>query len=71
MASLFSPQLKRLLAYVRPYSLRLTAGILLLAFVALVQNQISSEHREWIPLRKVAPDLALDRLKSLRLSPLS
>lgn len=40
-----------------------------LAFVALVQSQISSEHREWIALRKVAPDLALDRLKSLRLPP--
>ncbi len=37
-----------------------------LAFVALVQDQISSEHREWIALRKVAPDL--ERLKSLRLS---
>ena len=42
-----------------------------LAFAALVQSQISSEHREWIALRKVAPDLALDRLKSLRLPPRS
>lgn len=40
-----------------------------LAFVALVHEQISSEHREWIALRKVAPDLALERLKSLRLPP--
>lgn len=40
-----------------------------LAFVALVQEQISAEHREWIALRKLAPDLALDRLKSLRLPP--
>jgi hypothetical protein len=40
-----------------------------LAFAALVQSQISSEHREWIALRKVAPDLALDRLKRLRLPP--
>ncbi len=38
-----------------------------LAFAALVQSQISSEHREWIALRKVAPELALDRLKGLRL----
>ncbi len=34
-----------------------------LAFVALVQDQISSEHREWIALRSIAPDLALDRLR--------
>jgi hypothetical protein len=40
-----------------------------LAFVALVQEQISAEHREWIALRKITPDLALDRLKSLRLPP--
>ena len=40
-----------------------------LGFVALVENQISSEHREWIALRKLAPDLALERLKSLRLPP--
>ncbi len=41
MASLFSTQLKRLLAYVRPYSLRLTAGILLLAFVALAEGGVA------------------------------
>ncbi|HEY5068167.1 MAG TPA: ABC transporter ATP-binding protein, partial [Candidatus Acidoferrum sp.] len=41
MASLFSPQLKRLLAYVRPYSLRLVAGILLLAFVALAEGGVA------------------------------
>ncbi len=35
MASLFSPQLKRLLGYVRPYSARLTLGVVLLAIVAL------------------------------------
>jgi len=36
VASLFSPQLKRLLNYVQPYSFRLGAGILLpiLALVA-------------------------------------
>jgi len=41
VASLFSPQLKRLLGYVRPYSLRLIAGILLLAFVALAEGGVA------------------------------
>jgi ATP-binding cassette, subfamily B, bacterial MsbA len=41
LVSLFSPQLKRLLAYVRPYSLRLSAGILLLAFVALAEGGVA------------------------------
>jgi subfamily B ATP-binding cassette protein MsbA len=41
VASLFSPQLKRLLAYVRPYSLRMVAGILLLAFVALAEGGVA------------------------------
>jgi ATP-binding cassette, subfamily B, bacterial MsbA len=41
VASLFSPQLKRLLAYVRPYLLRLVAGILLLAFVALAEGGVA------------------------------
>ena len=41
MASLFSPQLKRLLNYVRPYSFRLGAGILLLAFVALAEGGVA------------------------------
>jgi subfamily B ATP-binding cassette protein MsbA len=36
-----SPQLKRLLAYVRPYSLRLGAGIFLLAFVALAEGGVA------------------------------
>jgi subfamily B ATP-binding cassette protein MsbA len=41
VALLFSPQLKRLLAYVRPYSLRLVAGIVLLAFVALAEGGVA------------------------------
>jgi subfamily B ATP-binding cassette protein MsbA len=41
VASLFSPQLKRLFSYVRPYSLRLGAGILLLAFVALAEGGVA------------------------------
>lgn len=35
-----------------------------LAFVALVHEQISSEHREWIILRSISPDLSLDRLRA-------
>ena len=38
-----------------------------LAFAALLHDQISSEHREWIALRSVVPDLALGKLKSARL----
>jgi hypothetical protein len=37
------------------------------AFVALVQEQISSEHREWVDLRAIAPSLSLRRLKELSL----
>jgi hypothetical protein len=35
-------------------------------FVALVHDQISSEHREWIALRKVAPEMTLARLRQRR-----
>ena len=38
-----------------------------LVFVALVQQEISSEHHEWVTLRKVAPDLSLDCLVGMRL----
>ena len=41
MASLFSPQLKRLLTYVRPYSFRLTLGVILVAFVALAEGGVA------------------------------
>jgi ATP-binding cassette, subfamily B, bacterial MsbA len=41
VASLFSPQLKRLLSYVRPYSLRLGIGVLLVAFVALADGLVA------------------------------
>jgi ATP-binding cassette, subfamily B, bacterial MsbA len=37
----FSPQLKRLLGYVRPYSLRLAAGVVLLAIVALAEGLVA------------------------------
>jgi len=41
VASLFSPQLKRLLSYVRPYSFRLGFGVLLVAFVALADGLVA------------------------------
>ena len=41
MASVFSPQLKRLLAYVRPYSIRLFVGIVLLAIVAAAEGLVA------------------------------
>ena len=41
MASLFSPQLKRLLGYVRPYAFRLVVGIILVAVVALAEGLVA------------------------------
>jgi subfamily B ATP-binding cassette protein MsbA len=41
VASLFSPQLKRLLSYVRPYSFRLGVGVVLVAFVALAEGLVA------------------------------
>ena len=41
MPSLLSPQLKRLLAYVRPYAFRLAVGIALVAFVALAEGAVA------------------------------
>lgn len=41
MASLFSPQLKRLLSYVRAYKARMTLGIILLAFAAMAEGVIA------------------------------
>jgi ATP-binding cassette, subfamily B, bacterial MsbA len=41
VASWFSPQLKRLFSYVRPYSFRLTLGVLLVAFVALAEGGVA------------------------------
>jgi ATP-binding cassette, subfamily B, bacterial MsbA len=41
VASLFSPQLKRLLGYVRPYVLRLAAGVVLLAVVAVAEGLVA------------------------------
>ena len=41
MASLLSPQWKRLLSYVRPYSLRLAVAVVLLAFVALAEGAVA------------------------------
>jgi subfamily B ATP-binding cassette protein MsbA len=41
LASLLSPQLKRLLSYVRPYSFRLALGVVLVAFVALAEGMVA------------------------------
>jgi subfamily B ATP-binding cassette protein MsbA len=41
VASLFPPQLKRLLSYVRPYSFRLAIGVVLVAFVALADGLVA------------------------------
>jgi ATP-binding cassette, subfamily B, bacterial MsbA len=41
LASLISPQLKRLLAYVRPHSFRLILGVILVAFVALAEGLVA------------------------------
>jgi subfamily B ATP-binding cassette protein MsbA len=41
VASFFSPQLKRLLGYVRPYFIRLALGILLVAFVAMAEGVVA------------------------------
>jgi subfamily B ATP-binding cassette protein MsbA len=38
---LISPQLKRLFGYVRPYSVRLTLGVLLVAFVAAAEGLVA------------------------------
>src|ERR1700740_3025820 len=41
LASWLSPQLKRLLGYVRPYAFRLALGVLLVAFVALAEGAVA------------------------------
>lgn len=41
MGSLFSPQLKRLLGYVKPYGARLVLGVILVAFVAAAEGTIA------------------------------
>ena len=41
MASLLSPQLKRLFSYVRPYSFRLAIGVVLVAFVAVAEGLVA------------------------------
>ena len=38
LASVISPQLKRLLAYVRPYRISMVLGIVFLAIVALAEG---------------------------------
>lgn len=41
MKSVLSPQLRRLLSYVRPYAFRLALGVLLVAFVALAEGTVA------------------------------
>ena len=41
MPSLLSPQLKRLLSYVRPYAFRLSFGVVLVVFVALAEGMVA------------------------------
>src|SRR5216684_4017223 len=41
VASLFSPQLKRLFGYVRPYRFRMSLGVVLLAIVALAEGAVT------------------------------
>jgi len=41
VARFFSPQLKRLLSYVRPYRFRMSSGVVLLALVALAEGVIA------------------------------
>jgi subfamily B ATP-binding cassette protein MsbA len=41
VAELLSPQLKRLLGYVRPYAFRLVVGVVLVAFVALAEGGVA------------------------------
>src|ERR1700674_593318 len=41
VASLFSPQLKRLFSYVRPYTFRLARGVVLVAFVAIADGLVA------------------------------
>jgi subfamily B ATP-binding cassette protein MsbA len=41
LASVITPQLKRLLAFVRPYGFRLTIGVCLVAFVALAEGAVA------------------------------
>ena len=40
MAELLSPQLKRLLGYVRPYALSMVGGVLLLALMAVGEGAV-------------------------------
>jgi subfamily B ATP-binding cassette protein MsbA len=41
VASLLSPQLKRLLSYLRPYAFRMGIGVLLVAFVAVAEGTVA------------------------------
>lgn len=40
---------------------------LVTTFFSLVNDQISMEHREWVMLKRLAPDLSLNRLRTAAL----
>jgi ATP-binding cassette, subfamily B, bacterial MsbA len=64
VASLVSPQLKRLLAYVRPYGFRLIVGVGLVAFVAIAEGLVAFMARlafDYV-LNPAAPSSALPLL---------
>jgi ATP-binding cassette, subfamily B, bacterial MsbA len=63
LASWLSPQLKRLLGYVRPYALRLALGVLLVAFVALAEGAVAL-------MVKLALDFVLNPAATSSLLPL-
>jgi ATP-binding cassette, subfamily B, bacterial MsbA len=63
LASLASPQLQRLLSYVRPYGFRLALGVLLVAFVALAEGMVAL-------MVKIAVDYVLNPAVSVDKLPL-
>ncbi len=66
MASLLSPQLKRLLSYVRPYSFRLSLGVVLVAFVALAEGLVALMVKIAVDY-VLNPSVAVSRLPLVRL----
>ncbi|HEY6944681.1 MAG TPA: ABC transporter ATP-binding protein [Candidatus Acidoferrum sp.] len=63
MAGLLSPQLKRLLGYVRPYFIRLSFGVVLVAFVAVAEGVVAL-------MVKLALDFVLNPAAASSLLPL-
>jgi len=59
VASFLSPQLKRLLGYLRPYALRFGLGVILVAFVAMAEGAVAL-------MIKLAVDFVLIRPSAVR-----